>query len=157
MTKLCKVYILSLSFHYLITAEICSNLTDPGNKEIRNQVQMEVNNYKLYQQYMDIPQSFISLYLGPISGQWGPEFWLPVFYLHLSYFLDQGRKPLMVLPFLGHIVSGVLTILNIQFTQWDARQATNYLQMTLKWQSQLHTSLWNSNDQNASLNGYFCT
>ena len=72
MTKLCKVYILSLSFHYLITAEICSNLTEPGNKDIRNQVQMEVNNYKLYQQYMDIPQSFISLYLGPISGQSGP-------------------------------------------------------------------------------------
>ena len=71
MTKLCKVYILSLSFHYLITAEICSNLTEPGNKDIRNQVQMEVNNYKLYQQYMDIPQSFISLYLGPISGQRG--------------------------------------------------------------------------------------
>ena len=73
MTKLCKVYILSLSFHYLITAEICNNLTEPGNKDIRNQVQMEVNNFKLYQQYMDIPQSFISLYLGPISGQSGPD------------------------------------------------------------------------------------
>ena len=69
MTKLCKVYILSLSFHYLITAEICSNLTVPANKDIRNQVQSEVNNFKLYQQYMDLPQSFISLYLGPISGQ----------------------------------------------------------------------------------------
>ena len=35
--------------------------------------------------------------------------------------LDQGRKPLMLTPFLGHILSGVLILLNIHFTQWDAR------------------------------------
>ena len=83
MTKLCKVSILSLSFHYLVTAEICSSLSEGGNKEIMNQVQMEVNNFKLYQQYMDIPQSFISLYLGPISGQSPPllpeDVFIPLF------------------------------------------------------------------------------
>ena len=121
MTKLCKVYILSLSFHYLITAEICNNLTEPGNKDIRNQVQMEVNNFKLYQQYMDIPQSFISLYLGPISGQSGPDL---VSCQTESLLFSRPRQETsdgLTLP--GHVVSGVLTILNIQFTEWDARQA----------------------------------
>ena len=81
--------------------ETCSNLTAEGNEELNNKVQQTVNNYKLYANYMDVPQVLVSLYLGPLS--------------------DKGRKPLMLLPFLGHIISGVLQILNIYFDRWDAR------------------------------------
>ena len=34
---------------------------------------------------------------------------------------DKARKPLMVVPFLGHIISGVLMILNVYFENWDPR------------------------------------
>ena len=85
----------------LFSVEICTNLTAPGNEELNGRVQETVNNYKLYANYMDVPQVLVSLYLGPLS--------------------DRGRKPLMLLPFLGHIISGVLQILNIYFDRWDAR------------------------------------
>ena len=65
---------------------------------------------------MEIPQSIISLYLGPLSGEISLELAL---FLHV--YLDTGRKPLMVVPFIGHIISGTLMILNIYFEQWDAR------------------------------------
>ena len=60
-----------------------------------------MNDWLLYSRYMEIPQSIVSLYLGPIS--------------------DKGRKPLMLVPFLGHVISGTLMILNVYFEQWDAR------------------------------------
>ena len=107
MTKLCKVSILSLSFHYLVTAEICSSLTEGGNKEIMNQVQMEVNNFKLYQQYMDIPQSFISLYLGPISGQSPPLLPDDVF---IPFFVSRSRQEASnVVTVHGNISSGKIS------------------------------------------------
>ena len=35
--------------------------------------------------------------------------------------LDKGRKPLMVFPFFGHILSGTLMLLNVYYEDWDAR------------------------------------
>ena len=49
--------------------EICQNLTAPENQDINDKVQTTVNNYLLYGHYMEIPQSIISLYLGPLSGE----------------------------------------------------------------------------------------
>ena len=83
------------------SVEVCTNLTAPANQELNNKVQQTVNNYKLYANYMDVPQVLVCLYLGPLS--------------------DRGRKPLMLLPFLGHVISGVLQLLNIYFERWDAR------------------------------------
>ena len=34
---------------------------------------------------------------------------------------DFGRKPLMMVPLFGNIISGSLMILNIVFYSWDAR------------------------------------
>ncbi len=40
---------------------------------------------------------------------------------------DQGRKPTLLLPFLGHVISGVIPILLVYFKTWPARvlYATN--------------------------------
>ena len=83
------------------SVEVCTNLTAPANQELNKKVQQTVNNSKLFANYMDVPQVLVCLYLGPLS--------------------DRGRKPLMLLPFLGHVISGVLQLLNIYFERWDAR------------------------------------
>ena len=38
-----------------------------------------------------------------------------------NVFSDSGRKPIMLVPFLGHIISGTLMILICIFPAWDAR------------------------------------
>merc|ERR1719220_487360 len=56
----------------------------------------------MYSRYIDdVPSIIVSLYLGPLS--------------------DSGRKPIMLVPFLGHIISGTLMILICLFPNWDAR------------------------------------
>ena len=47
---------------------ICKNLTAPENEDINSKVQKQVNDYQLYSRYMEIPQSIVSLFLGPLSG-----------------------------------------------------------------------------------------
>ena len=81
------------------SVDICKNLT--AHDDVNNEVQKKVNTYLLYSRYMEIPQSIVSMYLGPLS--------------------DRARKPLMLVPFLGHIVSGTLMILNVYFENWDSR------------------------------------
>ena len=88
-----------LNVWVLVSVDICKNLT--AHDDLNNKVQSQVNDWLLYSRYMEIPQSIVSLYLGPIS--------------------DKGRKPLMLVPFLGHVISGTLMILNVYFEQWDAR------------------------------------
>ena len=34
---------------------------------------------------------------------------------------DKGRKPLMFVPFCGHVISGVLLLLNVYYEAWDPR------------------------------------
>ena len=35
---------------------------------MNNKIQAQVNDWKLYSSYMEVPQALISLYLGPLSG-----------------------------------------------------------------------------------------
>ena len=48
--------------------DTCENLTDPDNEDLNNQVQAKVNDWQLYKNYMYMPSSLVSLYLGPLSG-----------------------------------------------------------------------------------------
>ena len=97
--------------------EICNDLSSEQNVEYNNQVQAEVNKFKLYGNYIDdVPQMLISLYLGPLSGNTQANK-----SLQKLFRTDFGRKPLMLVPFLGHILSGSLMILNVIYTSWDAR------------------------------------
>ena len=51
------------------TDDVCDHITDAVNDKANNDVQAEVNKYKLYANYfVDVPQILISLYLGPLSG-----------------------------------------------------------------------------------------
>ena len=48
--------------------DTCENLTAPDNEDLNNQVQAKVNDWQLYKNYMYMPSSLVSLYLGPLSG-----------------------------------------------------------------------------------------
>ena len=57
---------------------VCDDLTNPANNEANNEVQVMVNNFKLYGNYIDdIPQMLISLYIGPLSGSNNKREWKP--------------------------------------------------------------------------------
>ena len=49
----------------------------------------------------NIPQILVTLYMGP--------------------FADKGRKPLMYLPFFGHLLSGGFTLIFLYFKTWPAQ------------------------------------
>ena len=55
---------------FSILDNICKNLTAPEHSDLNNQVQAKVNDWQLYMRYMEVIPSLISLYLGPISGNW---------------------------------------------------------------------------------------
>ena len=48
--------------------DTCENLTAPDHEDLNNQVQAKVNDWQLYKNYMYMPSSLVSLYLGPLSG-----------------------------------------------------------------------------------------
>ena len=48
--------------------DTCENLTAQDNEDLNNQVQAKVNDWQLYKNYMYMPSSLVSLYLGPLSG-----------------------------------------------------------------------------------------
>jgi hypothetical protein len=39
-------------------------------------------------------------------------------FFHPGPWSDQGRKPIMALPFVGHIISGVFYFLFLHYEQW---------------------------------------
>ncbi|XP_023322314.1 uncharacterized protein LOC111696803 isoform X2 [Eurytemora carolleeae] len=93
--KVCKI---TLNF----TDEVCNALTDPRFQQENDQVQKTVNLYQIYDSYFEsIPQALIALYLGPLS--------------------DKGRKRVMLIPFIGHFLSSIMSLLNIFFFSWDPR------------------------------------
>ena len=55
---------------FSILDNVCKNLTAPEHSDLNNQVQAKVNDWQLYMRYMEVIPSLISLYLGPISGNW---------------------------------------------------------------------------------------
>jgi len=78
---------------------VCTNLTDPKWNEIEIQVQQQVTDYQIVDQYLsNIAPILVSLYLGPVS--------------------DKGRKLLMYVPFSGHIFSGVIPLLFLYYKHW---------------------------------------
>ena len=87
----------------------------------------QVNIYQMYSRYIeDVPSIFVSLYLGPLSGK-SESVKMEQDGIGLSLYefsSDSGRKPIMLVPFLGHIISGTLMILVCLFPAWDARCPT---------------------------------
>ena len=80
---------------------ICDNLTNYFNASYEDKVQLKVTEFNIIGGYIEnLPQILITLYLGPLS--------------------DRGRKFLMYLPFLGHFLSGLFTILFVYFDSWPA-------------------------------------
>ena len=83
-------------------ATICDNLTNYFNSSYEDKVQLQVTEFNVIGGYIEhLPQILVTLYLGPIS--------------------DRGRKILMYLPFLGHFLSGIFTILFVYFESWPAQ------------------------------------
>ena len=80
---------------------ICDNLTNYFNASYEDKVQLKVTEFNVIGGYIEnLPQILITLYLGPLS--------------------DHGRKFLTYLPFLGHFLSGLFTILFVYFESWPA-------------------------------------
>ena len=113
-----KAFDQNSNYFHFPEESICKNLNAPENVDINDKVQKQVNDYQLYSRYMEVPQSFVSLFLGPLSGNTYTRF--PHFQLNF-WTIDKGRKPLMVFPFIGHIISGTLMLLNVYYEHWDAR------------------------------------
>ena len=65
-------------------------------------IPLQVNIYQMYSRYIDdVPSIIVSLYLGPLSGEIESKAWYGK-----NFWADSGRKPIMLVPFLGHIISG---------------------------------------------------
>ena len=80
--------------------EVCGNLTNYNQTEI--QVEQLVSTISMYQSVLTaIPAVIVSLFLGP---------WSDV----------NGRKPLMVVPMLGTILTQIIYILNTYFSYLKA-------------------------------------
>ena len=83
-----------------LSEEICANLS--SNKSIQSEVQKEVATVSMYLQIiLAIPAIITSLFLGPWSDR-------------------NGRKPLMVIPMIGTIVSQLFYMANTYFTHWSS-------------------------------------
>ena len=79
---------------------ICEDLSN--HKNFSDEVQKQVTQYKVIGSYIEnVPQIVLTLYLGPLS--------------------DRGRKLLMYIPFLGHLISGGFYLTFIYFNQWPAQ------------------------------------
>ena len=81
---------------------ICNNLTSYFNSSYEDKVQLQVTEFNIIGGYIqNLPTMLVTLYLGPLS--------------------DHGRKFLMYLPFVGHFLSGIFTILFVYFESWPAQ------------------------------------
>ena len=90
--KICKVELNN-------TEEICNNLSEDSNKEIQDDVQTRVNNFFVKSQWISsVPRIIFSLYGGPISDQ-------------------IGRKPIILIPILGHAFMALSGIINYAFIE----------------------------------------
>jgi PCFT/HCP family folate transporter-like MFS transporter 1/3 len=82
------------------TSIVCDNLEDPTNAEIQDEVQKMVANIKMYGSFLSAIPAFICVsFLGPISDL-------------------VGRRRLLVLPFLGHVLIAGLLMLNVYMVDW---------------------------------------
>ena len=78
---------------------VCSDLSNDRWKDLENKVQEQVTKYQVVDSYlMNAAPILISLYLGPVS--------------------DQGRKLLMYIPFSGHLLSGIVPLVFLYFSNW---------------------------------------
>ena len=50
-----------------------------------------------------------------------PIFKIKIFHMSKGPWSDKGRKPVMLFPFLGHIISGVFYFCFLYFDQWPAQ------------------------------------
>ena len=101
-----------------INATICQNLTHYEN--YTNQVQEEVSRLKIVGNYFDnLPTIIMSILLGKVTGStFGPLHYILSLLGPLS---DQGRKLLMYIPFIGHIVSGGYLLVFLYFETLPAQ------------------------------------
>ena len=102
-----------MDFHQNST--VCDNLSD--YPDIQDAVQKKVSDYNAYGTYFDLISTFAALYIGNAdrhqchctpnhvalpSGPWS----------------DLGRKPILVLPFIGHVLPGIVPLLVLYFERW---------------------------------------
>ena len=82
------------------TEHICENLGDESNKAIEELVQIETNNFQMTAQWIiNVPGIIFSLYAGPLSDQF-------------------GRKPLIMFPIIGYVISAIGGIINYAFLEY---------------------------------------
>jgi PCFT/HCP family folate transporter-like MFS transporter 1/3 len=77
--------------------EICGNLTDDAYKDVEEIVQADVNNFQMKSQWISsVPIIFFSIIAGALSDEF-------------------GRKPLLIFPIFGNLVSKIAGLLNYAF------------------------------------------
>lgn len=83
-----------------IKEEICNNLGNETFKAIEEQVQAKTNNFQMTAQWIiNIPGLIFSFYAGPLSDV-------------------MGRKPLMMFPVIGYVLSSICGIINFAFLRY---------------------------------------
>ena len=81
------------------TQQVCDNLGDESNKAIEELVQKRTNDFLTTSQWLNnIPGIVFAIYAGPLSDHF-------------------GRKPLMMLPILGYLISAIGGIINYAFLE----------------------------------------
>jgi hypothetical protein len=98
-------------------------LTNPQFDQYEDEVQKKVSQYNVVGSFIENgPTIIIALYLGKTQIIIIFDIWQKIILQKISGPLsDQGRKLLMYLPFVGHLISGGFYLLFIYFDQWPAQ------------------------------------
>ena len=88
---------------------VCTHIDDYDVED--DAVQTQVTKFNMYSSILSaIPGMILALFIGPWSDR-------------------NGRKPIMIIPMIGYILSTIFTLINIYFRQWPA----NYLLINGVW------------------------